>query len=168
MLFYLFTEENYVSSLRSIFHMERSIYKYLHAAHDMVAIIKNHHTDEDDDLLVTIKTCIFPLLQTIADLEGILLRKSFYIIEHTCPRTQIATIPFISKESSHEDTLKTKTLLYDIKKNIKQLCPNRNQIIDETVEKILHLETRRKQVFVPNYQWKKNNDPSKVLLTIKS
>lgn len=182
MLSCLFAEENYVSSLRSIFHMERSIHKYLYAVHDMVASIKNHHKDDNDDLLVTIKTCVFPLLQIIADLEGILLRKSFYIVEHTCPHTQKEVISVISKEGFDNDTSKTKALLRDIKKDLQQLCPNRNKIINDTIDNILdnilHLETRRKQIVTPNYQgkrnndhhyqWKKNNDLSKVLLTIKS
>ncbi|WP_336480605.1 hypothetical protein [Bacillus sp. FJAT-53711] len=130
--------------------------------------IKNHHKDENNfDVFVTIKACIFPLLQRIADLEGILLRKTFYIVEHTCPHIQTAAICRISAEGFDGDISKTKALLYNVNKIFKQLYPNGNKIIDETIENILHLETRRKQIFVSSKQWKKNNDPSKVRLLIE-
>lgn len=148
--------------------MERSVYKYLHSVHDELIAIKYNikNTCNNDDALI-IKAHIVPMLQRIADLEGILFRKTLYIVEHTCPHTQIDAIPRIFKEDFDERLLKTKDLLCDINKKLKQVHPN-YKIIDETIGSILYLETRRKQFFMTPNQWKENNDPSKVWLVNKS
>ncbi|MFD3448193.1 hypothetical protein ACFDTO_26730 [Microbacteriaceae bacterium 4G12] len=167
-MFYIFDEENYISSLCSIFHMEHSVYRYLHSIHDMLSAMTHNNKNicDNDDTFVSIKAHIVPLLQLVADLEGILLRKTFYIVEHTCPHTQIEVIPRIFKEAFDEQPRKTKTLLCDINKKLRQVYPN-YQIIDETIGSILDLETRRKYFFLIPNQWKKNNDPSKVWLVNK-
>lgn len=148
--------------------MERSVYKHLYSIHDVLIAIKHNDTNkcDNDDALITIKAHIVPLLQRIADLEGILFRKTLYIVEHTCPHTQIDAIPRISNEDFDERLLKTKDLLRDINKKLKQVYPN-YKMIDETIGNILSLETRRKQFFMIPVQWKENNDPSKVWLAYK-
>lgn len=148
--------------------MERSVHKYLHSIHDMLIAIKHNdkNKSENDDAYVIIKDHIVPLLQRIADLEGIMLRKTFYIFEHTCPRTQIDAMLRISKERFDERFLNTKALLSDINIKLKQVYPN-SKIIDETIGSIIFLETRRKQFFLVPKQWKENNDPSKVWLAYK-
>ncbi|MCM3569530.1 hypothetical protein [Neobacillus mesonae] len=135
--------------------LNTALKEYICILNEMVSalLIRKNENHVDVQLSDTIKHGVVPQLQFIADLQRLLLRKIVCLLE----QYQLDDWEFSMEDDSSLQRLK----IIELYRGLNQFCPN-DELVDETIESLLKLETQKAKILQSITLFKRNNDPKTV------